>query len=167
MVRVVRCVGSIGLVFVLALACAGNRYKTNAHVDTAYDFSEVDSFAFAPQREKTAQSEAGKVLEAKVREELASRGYEEVEADDADVLVSFEVGQYAPAKLSGSSSFAITEGTLTITVLDPETRRTVWYGWVETRLRNDDTDEVIGEAVDALFEGRIPDAPGADSAAPS
>lgn len=142
-------------VAVVSFGCASSRYKTHAHVDTEYDFSKVDSYALQPIRAKAAESAGGKQLADALRDSLKSRGYEEVAAEQADVLISYDLGRYAPAKLSGANSFAITEGTLTVRVIDPPTGRTVWYGWVETRMRTDDDDSVIGEAVEALFEDQI------------
>ena len=149
------CVAVVGV-----LGCASNRYKTAVNVDTEYDFSKVDSYALKPQREKAAGSAGGQRVAAALRKGLEERGYREVAEDEADVLVSYDLGRFAPAKLSGSNSFAITEGTLTVSVLDPPSGRVVWYGWVETRLRPNDDDAVIDEAVGALFEDRIPVAPG-------
>jgi len=153
--------GWLGLIGVLAwglvAGCAGGRYETSAHFDTEYDFSRVASFALAPARTKSSDSESGRLVEEALREHLVARGYREVPRPEADVLVGYDVGRYAPAKLSGSNSFAITEGTLSVSVVDPETRRTVWYGWVETALGPEDQpDVVIGEAVDALFRDQLP-----------
>lgn len=142
------------------MGCSSSgRYKTSANVDTEYEFSKVDSFALKPLRAKAAGSPGGHVLASALRDGLTARGYTEVPADEADVFISYDLGRYAPAKLSGSSSFAITEGTLTVRVIDPPTGRTVWYGWVETRMRSDDDDAVIGQAVDALFADQIPAVP--------
>jgi len=158
--------GVIGLALALAATtallapgCASSRYRTSAHFDTEYDFSKVDSFALQPQRGKSSASPGGPILEESIRRQLTSRGYEEVSVDEADVIIRYDLGRYAPAKLSGANSFARTEGTLMVSVIDPPTGRSVWYGWVETRLRSDDDEAVIEEALDALFAWRIPDAP--------
>lgn len=148
----------IALVFV-ASACTTTRFQTSANFDTEYDFASVETFAFHGQREKIAQSGNGQILEMTLREGLLARDYREVPVDRADVYVHYDYGRYAPAKLSGSNSFAVNRGTLTVSVVDPATMRTVWYGWVETNLRKgDDGEVVIAEAVQALFEGQLPDA---------
>ncbi len=137
-------------------ACTTSRFETSANFDTEYDFPSIESFAFHGQRDKAAQSGNGQILEMSVREELIARGYREVPVDQADVFVHYDYGRYAPAKLSGSNSFAINRGTLTVSVIDPGTMRTVWYGWVETNMRQgDDGEVVIAEAVDALFREHI------------
>lgn len=151
-------VTGVALVVVLVAAgCASDRYRTQAHFDTEYDFTGIRTFAFHGQRAKIAESEYGQILESALRRGVTERGYTEVPVADADVLVSYDLGRYAPAKLSGANSFAITEGTISVSVIDPASGRTVWYGWVESRLRpHDEATVVIPAAVDALLEGRIP-----------
>jgi len=150
-----------GIAIVLACvasACTTTRFETSANFDTEYDFASVETFAFHGQRDKVAQSGNGKILEMTLREGLLARDYREVAVDQADVYVHYDYGRYAPAKLSGSNSLAINRGTLTVSVLDPGTMRTVWYGWVETNMRKgDDGEVVIAEAVQALFEGQLPE----------
>jgi hypothetical protein len=140
-------------------ACAGPVYTTGANVDTEYDFSQVRSYALNPQREKTAHSENGKHLAAAIRSELDERGYKELAVDQAQVWISYDVGRYSAARLSGSNSFAGAKGGITITVIDPASGDTAWYGWSDTLLRkNTDPAMAIPEAVDRLFEGRLPSA---------
>lgn len=138
------------------LACASDRFETDAYVDTTYDFASVGTFAFQVQREKVADSAAGQALEKALRHELVARSYQEVPAEEADVLIAYDVGRYAPAKLSGANSFARTHGTLSVTVLDAPTGRRVWYGWVEAVLGQGDDERIVPEAVAALFEQRVP-----------
>jgi len=154
---------AIAALLLLAPGCAHRPYDTGANFDTSYDFSKVDLFAFTTQREKTARNPNAKILEAAIRDEFTSRRFTEVEADRAEILISYDIGVYARAKLSGQSSFATSSGGLTVSLLDPATRRTVWYGWSDMILHPDDEDveTVIRAAVEALFESRIPDAPGA------
>ncbi|MBW2385721.1 MAG: DUF4136 domain-containing protein [Deltaproteobacteria bacterium] len=157
-VRTVLVTASI-LALVGGVGCAGQRYRTDAKFDTRYDFASVDSFAFAPKREKVAASEGGRILEQAIRDQLVARGYEEASAESADVLVSYDIGVYARAKLSGSNSFPKSEGGLNVQVLDRQTGQSVWYGWSETIVRDsDDRVEVIGAATAALFDDHIPTA---------
>ena len=152
----VACTLMIGTI-VPSLGCQGPVYSTGAHVDTEYDFSQVNTYALDPIREKTAHSENGKRLAAAIRAELDERGYREVQLGEAPVRISYDVGRYAPARLSGANSFAGGRGGITITVLDSATGQTVWYGWSDTLLREGGSAETaIPEAVDALFEDRLP-----------
>ena len=146
---------SVGLI-----ACETTRWKSDAKYDTSYDFSGVDTFAFAPAREKVARSKSGKITEQAIRKELTSRGYREVANDEAKILISYDIGVYAAAGLGGMNRFNKSEGGITVWLYDPETMQNVWYGWAETIIKGDDTPEVvIPQAVGALFEDRIPRAP--------
>ncbi len=145
-----------GALFALP-ACSGPTYSTGANVDAEYDFSQVNTYAFTPQRERSAHSENGERLASAIRAELTERGYEEVARDSAQVWISYDIGRYTPARLSGSNSFSPAEGGITVTVLDPATGRSIWYGWSQTILRKDtDAATAIPAAVAALFEGRLP-----------
>ena len=144
---------------IVASGCAG-RFESDVHVDTTYDFSRVQSFAFVPARTDMAPPKHSEILEAAIRKELVSRGYKEVAEAEASVLISYELGVHASARLSGDNSFALEQGGITVRVMDPATRRTVWYGWSQKTLTSEDSPEVaIPEAVTALFSERIQDAP--------
>jgi hypothetical protein len=157
MVRIL--LASALLMAMAATGCA-TRFESDVHVDTTYDFSRVGSFAFVPARADRSPTENDKILEGAIRKELVSRGYQEVAEADAAVLISYELGVHASARLSGANSFALDKGGITVRVMDPATRRTVWYGWSEKTLTAEDTAEVaIPEAVSALFAERITHAP--------
>ena len=142
------------------IACETRRWESDAKFDTSYDFSGIDTFAFAPAREKVAASASGKITEQAIREELTSRGYREVPSSEAGILISYDVGVYAAAGLGGQNRFKRCQGGITVWMYDPETMQNVWYGWTESVLKADDTAQsAIPEAVGALFEDRIPRAP--------
>ncbi|MBW2273273.1 MAG: DUF4136 domain-containing protein [Deltaproteobacteria bacterium] len=143
-----------------AVACKTTRWKTHANYDTSYDFSSVNSFAFTPAREKVAASRSGKLTEEAIRKELTARGYREVASDEARIFISYDIGVYAAAGLGGQNRFEKSEGGITVWFYDPTTMQHVWYGWAETVIHQQDTGEVvIPEAVAALFEDRVPQAP--------
>jgi len=142
-----------------SVGCA-TRFNADAHVDNTYDFSGISTFAFSPERPERAAKKNGQLLESAIRRELLARGYHEVKKADAGVLISYEVGVQSPARLSGANKFDLQEGGITVRFMDPPTRKTVWYGWSDKTLSKDDTAELaIPEAVKALFDGRIPNAP--------
>ncbi len=158
--RVLALVSALLWLSVSEIGCETTRWKSHANFDTSYDFSGVNSYAFTPMREKVAASASGKITEQAIRKELDSRGYREVPADDAKILISYDIGVYAAAGLGGQNRFRKSEGGITIWMYDPKTMQNVWYGWVETIIKSKDTGEVvIPEAVAALFEDRIPQAP--------
>jgi hypothetical protein len=142
---------------VLWSGCARERFKTDAHFDTTYDFSTVDTFAFDPRREKVAASEGGRILEQAIRGQLVERGYAEAPKASADVLISYDVGVYARAKLSGSNTFPQSQGGLNVQVFDRASGRSVWYGWSEAIVREgEDREAIIDAATAALFDHQIP-----------
>ena len=74
--------------------------------------------------------------------------------------ISAEVGVHSPARLSGASRYTTQQGDITVFVKDPPTGKVVWYGWAEKSITESDTPETaIADAVDALFDGRITNAP--------
>jgi len=149
-----------GVAALVVLGCASTRYKTGARVDRSYDFSRIDTYAFGMLRPKTQESENGQILQRLLKERLDARGYKEVPEGEANVLVSYDLGSYSAARVSGANTFSgRQEGGLTIRVIDPGTRETIWYGWVETVIHSrDDVEVVVGAALDALFEDTIPEA---------
>jgi hypothetical protein len=149
---------AIGTSFLLQIGCVSGRFSTEAHFDTTYDFAAVDSFAFDVARPKLKESANGQILEEALRERLVDRGFVEKPKEDADVLVSYDLGVYAKASLSGRSDLSQREGGINVWVFDRETGRQVWYGWSERTLSPDDEPEpTINEAVDAILQNRMPE----------
>jgi len=143
----------MGLCLALACASKSGRFDTGAHYDTTADYSGYDTFAFKPMRAKAAGSQNGKRLRDAIQRDLVSMGYREVPEADADFLVSYDLGVYAKAKVSGRNTFSGNEGRITVTLSDARSGATLWYGWAEAQVRpgQEDADKVIGQAVDELF----------------
>lgn len=145
---------------VVAGGCAHDRFRTQARVDTRYDFDAVKTYAFDVRRKKVADSDQGKMVEQALREGLTKRGYEEVEKDAADVWISFDIGVYSYGGLSGANQNRRQQGDLTVWIFDAKTNTNIWYGWAETPLRSGDKPEpTIRAAVEAIFNRRLPDLP--------
>ncbi len=150
----------LALAFAATASACATQFRSDAHVDATYDFSQVDTFAFSLVRAKVAEFPNAKLLEDSIRNELQARGYQEVPEAEADVLISYDMGVHAAARLSGANKYNLQEGGITVRVMDRETRHTVWYGWSDKTLVSEDTPEVaIPDAVASLFLGRIQDAP--------
>jgi hypothetical protein len=148
---------AIGVSFLVQIGCASNRFSTGAHFDTSYDFAAVHSFAFDVARAKMKASANGQILEEALRKALVGRGFVEKTKADADVLLSYDLGAYAAAAVSGRSSMAKRDGGITVWVYDRKTGDQIWYGWSERPLSPEDQPEpVINDAVDAIFQGRMP-----------
>jgi len=143
----------------ITAGCAPTRFRTSAHFDTTYDFTSVQTFAFDPRREKTAKSKSGQIMQEAIRKGLTSRGFREVPKGQADVLISYDVGVYASAQLSGRSNLGKVEGGVSIWVYDSKTGKNVWYGWAERIVTDQDTQEAaINDAVTAIFKDQMPNA---------
>jgi hypothetical protein len=148
----------IGVSLAALVGCALNRFSTGAHADTTYDFDAVESFAFDVARPKVKESANGQILEEALRHALVVRGFVEKTKADADVLISYDLGTYAAAAVSGRSSMARRAGGINVWVYDRESGNQIWYGWSERPLSADDEPEpTINAAVDAIFEGRMPE----------
>ena len=139
------------------IGCAPTRFSTGAHADTTYDFAAVDSFAFDVARPQVKASANGQILEEALRKALVDRGFVEKTKADADVLISYDVGAYTAAALSGANTMVKRDGGITVWVYDRKTGNQVWYGWSERPLSGADQPEpVINDAVDAIFQNRMP-----------
>ena len=147
----------IGVSFLVQIGCAPKRFNTGAHFDTTYDFAAVHSFAFDVARPQVKASANGQILEEALREALVDRGFVEKTKADADVLLSYDLGAYATASLSGANSLAKRDGGITVWVYDRKTGDQIWYGWSERPLSAADQPEpTINAAVDAIFQDRMP-----------
>ena len=114
----------ISVSFLVQVGCAPTRFSTGAHADTTYDFAAVDSFAFDVARPQVKASANGQILEEALRKALVARGFVEKTKADADVLISYDVGAYTAAALSGANTMVKRDGGITVWVYDrrPATR---------------------------------------------
>ncbi len=147
----------IGASLLVQIGCATKRFSTGAQFDTTYDFAAVHSFAFDVARPAVKASANGQILEEALRKRLVDRGFVEKTKEDADVLLSYDLGAYAKASLSGRSTLAKRDGGINVWVYDRKTGHQIWYGWSERTLSPQDQPEpVINDAVQAIFENRMP-----------
>ena len=147
----------IGASFLVQIGCASTRFSTGAHFDTTYDFAAVESFAFDVARPAVKASANGQILEEALRKALVDRGFVEKTKADADMLLSYDLGAYAAAAVSGSGSMAKRDGGINVWVYDRKTGNQIWYGWSERPLSSEDQPEpTINAAVDAIFQDRMP-----------
>ena len=148
----------IGVGLAMLIGCAPTRFSTGAHADTTYDFASIGSFAFDVARPQVKASANGQILEEALRKALVARGFVERTKADADVLISYDVGAYTAAAVSGANNRLVKrDGGITVWVYDRKTGNQIWYGWSERPLSAADQPEpVINDAVDAIFQGRMP-----------
>ena len=139
-----------------ALHCAARPYATGAHIDTEYDFSQVQTFAFAMVPKRPLESAHGEILRAALEEALLARGVEQVGEGDADLWISYDIGVLSATSVSWGSQSTLGKGRIVARAIDPATGHEVWYGWAEANLRaQPDPERRIREAVAALFEARV------------
>jgi hypothetical protein len=104
-----------------------------------------------------------KRIRAAVDRELAAKGLEKVEGDDAQLAVAFTVGTKVRYKLSGaggnefdiitSEADSVTRGTLTMYVFDRARQEQIWSAWTKKDLEpGTDPDAVIDAAVAVLMD---------------
>ena len=146
-----------GLIALGALHCATQLYQTGAHIDTEYDFSTVNSFAFAMVPRKPLESVHGKILRDALSEALTARAFEEVAEDAADLWISYDIGVLSATAVTWTRvANDPGKGRIIVRGIDPATRHEVWYGWAEANLRSTpDPERRIREAVAALFANRV------------
>lgn len=119
---------------------------SDVSVGTAYDpltvfardggFAWVEGSGLIPA--ELAHLELAELLPAAVETALQRRGWRKVTPEEADLLVSYEVGVNTIVEIaspgSGSSSRSRALGSLTVTLLDPESRRHLWVGFVRAQV---------------------------------
>jgi hypothetical protein len=73
------------------------------------------------------------------------------------ISCSYKRKNASAAAVSGANTLAKREGGITVWVYDRKTGNQIWYGWSERPLSAADQPEpVINDAVDAIFQGRMP-----------
>lgn len=156
--KVVLRAGVAAAALLMVVSCASMRVGSNRHPQA--DFSSYQDFAWMaedPQAGAGAQISAltmRNIREA-VEAELAARGYRQVEAGNADFLVSFTVGrrdrtvtstQTIPYRDQGPRDWSwldvdvqtYQEGTLSIDIFDGASRQPVWHGWARKTITDAD-----------------------------
>lgn len=167
------------LVFALFLAsplpggCA--RVQFGSEYDDKADFSAYGSYAWVTDEltligtgmgnPRIRNEDNERRIRAAVDSALASKGFEKVALDEADLVVAFVVGTREQLRLEGGggstysllttkdASSTYYQGSLSIDLFDGASRRQVWHGWVSKPLQaEDDPDTVINAAVARIME---------------
>jgi hypothetical protein len=146
---------------VLASACSSLRVATDW--DHAYDFSPLQTYAWA--RTKDADAEGALVfldrrIRGAVNDELAARGYRAVESG-GDFLVLYsvkvrdrvDVTRYRGGWYGSTSIDRYKEGTLMVGVVDRKRDEIVWTGYAEGIVSDSgQSEESIRAAVAKILE---------------
>jgi hypothetical protein len=113
----------------LALACAP-RLQADVWADPAADFGRYRTFAVSDYKrpaDGTRQAENRRLAERVVAEELQRRGFRQVDAERADLLLEVQVGAQRKARTSGSNTWG-TLGGIDVVLLDRASGRWLWHG---------------------------------------
>ncbi len=165
------------LLSVAALAGCSTSYTIDTDYDQHYSFDNKKRFAIKmpPQPPGLPQDLVYQRIDNSIARSLSDRGYQRVEKDQADLLVSFffvtedkqEIinnpeywgyyGHYWNYYHLGMNYGYIrdyTEGTLIIDIIDPATRTIKWRGATSSRLHHrtaEQKDQLFNEMVNAIL----------------
>ncbi len=159
----------------LAITLGGcSSFSVRTDYDDEADFAALKSFAWVdpPDSAQASPFADNDLLRKRVRQAvvrvLSSKGYREVEAADADFLVTFHVTienrvrthnsygyPYYHGGWGGGSSYttSIKEGTLILDLMLAGERRLIWRGWRNNAVPTPDTEgPKIQVAVEKILE---------------
>lgn len=160
-----------------ATACAP---KVHAEREPGYDLEAATTYAWVTEefvliemgedQPNVRTKDNERLLRAAIDEALATRGFQKVARDQAQILVAFSVGVRMRYRVEGVDDRSAvtatgpgepqTKGTLNIYLLDRQQEKEVWHGWTSKWLsKGDDPKTVIDEAVGkimAVYPGTTP-----------
>lgn len=167
------------LISVFALAITGCASNVITDYDSGATFNDYQSWDFAPA-EKTGDgfvSLDGSRIRKAIEKEMESEGLQKVSADEADLLVTWEIVVEERLEQAGSGfgfglgfgsgNFGlglsapqpvkkVEEGKLVVELVDPENRQVVWRSasrrYLNERQSPESRQELIDEIVADMFE---------------
>ena len=150
---------SIVLTLILGLLAAGgcySRFRADAHLDPAFDFSQVRRIGLArPLPEEPADVARDRVLIVEeIGRQLEAKGYEITLANQAELLLIHHAGVHARERIGRGQ-----EARMTLQFVEARTGRSVWYGWTEQKWYPSMEEQLqpeIEKAVRSLLD-RFPD----------
>ena len=171
------CVWAIVLMLaVLAGGCASVR-EINSDWDKEADFSHFKTFAFSDEGMPFVNEKAGVAVQEMVAAELGTKGYRQVDAEEADFMVVLFPGQkdglrvdwysmgYMPwwglwggGYAVGARATDIKIGSMMVDIVDARLNRMVWRGKVDIEMKSDvkrSIDRVMG-AIEDMFKNFPP-----------
>ena len=145
--RVLRTMIGLSLLLAVGLAMAG---KVNVEFDPNADFSPYRHYAW---KKGTPAATPGvqEIIEKEIDEALQELGLQKVSAEEADFyVVSYAVARtggtitggyfYSPTwniGVMGVDPTTFTDGTLAIDMLDKQSEKTLWRGWITEGIKAD------------------------------
>ena len=133
-----------------------SRFRADAHLDPAFDFSQVRRIGLAQPLPKEPEEIARdrKLIVEEIGRQLEAKGYEIALANEADLLLIHHAGVHARPRIGQGE-----EARMTLQFVEARTGRSVWYGWTEQKWyasMEEDIQPEIEKAVKSLLD-RFPD----------
>jgi hypothetical protein len=155
---------SLGLGILSISGCSSLDVK--ADKDPKANLAKYKTYAWAEEPKTTPNKKVTSILDetvkADVDQQLASKGLQKVPASQADLIVSYSAmtknrisygmspGYYWGA---GTEPYITPEGSLTVQMVDPKERRTVWQGTATEAVGSSGADqEQIAKAVEGIIQ---------------
>lgn len=160
-----------GLLLVLLAGCS--RVQTNSEISSGADLASMKTFGWMSETGQQAEDvrltdpRIQETIRAAVEKSLSDKGYERVDADKADFLVTWFGAIekkiktesldhfYAPYgygtlyrdpslnTAAAGTGFEYEEGTVIVDVLDPQSRKLLWRGSGSGRLLENQSEETV------------------------
>lgn len=169
----------LSLALVLLLSGCAARVVTD--YDSSAAFASYQQWAFASRDQQGFTSLDASRVEAAIKRELAAENLEQVDADTADLLVSYRIDEVERLDTTGfsyglgfgSGRFGwgmstappvreVREGQLVVELVDSDTDRVVWRGASKRYLNENQSPQTRQELIDEVVTGMFERYPPAD-----
>lgn len=151
--------------FIGIAACSSTEIKTSQ--DPQANLAQYKTYAWAPEAQPSTEKPNSSILDetvkSSVQQQLAAKGFQQVPTSEAQLLISYTANSaneitYGPAPTywgwqPAEEPYVTRKGALTIQLVDPHTRRTVWQGTATDTIGNaGESQKQITAAVKDMFE---------------
>lgn len=169
---IARLTGILGIVLCVFIGLA-EAQTVQTDYDRSFDFSKLKTFNFALQRRSANDSLAKDTLnDGRIRTALAAHltvsGFRMESAAAPDFAIAYyvtarnkvDLQEYRYGPLLGRRDIRVdqyTQGTLTVDIIDPATKKLVWRGYSSGAIELKDVDEKINKAVEKLVKQFLKD----------
>ena len=171
---------ALSVLLLTLAACAAPAPKIDTDYNQEFNFSQVKTYAFVAGDGRAAQGLYAQRMEQAIEEQMLLAGYNKVDANSADVLVSyfmvgkekqdvrtynhgthFRYGRYRRYGCIGCGHTSVyvqnyTEGTLVIEVVDRANEQVVWRSVTKERMEPDRSPDqreaLIRERIALMFQ---------------
>ncbi len=164
---------AIALILAVAVAGCASVKEISSDWDEEADFTGFKTFAFSDEGMPFINEKAGVAVQEMVAAELGTKGYRQVEAEEADFMVVLFPGQkdglrvdwysmgYMPwwglwggGYAVGARATDIKIGSMMVDIVDAQLERLVWRGSVDIEMKDDVKRSIdrIMSAIESMFK---------------